>query len=42
MASVKEHGMKHEILNSEEIRARFPAFNVSPKEIGKGFINIYI
>jgi sarcosine oxidase len=40
MASVKEHDLKHEILTSEEIRNKFPAFNVSSREIGKSIYNI--
>lgn len=41
MASVKEHDLKHEILTSEEIRKRFPAFNVSSREIGESFNYIF-
>jgi hypothetical protein len=34
MKSVKEHNLLHEVLDAQEIRMRYPLFNVSPDDIG--------
>ena len=34
MKSVKEHNLLHEVLDAQEIRKRYPLFNVSPADIG--------
>lgn len=34
MKSVKEHNLLHEVLDAQEIRKRYPLFNVSPTDIG--------
>jgi sarcosine oxidase len=34
LESVKNHKLRHEVLNSNEIKVRFPAFHLSPDEIG--------
>ena len=34
MKSVKEHNLLHEVLDAEEIKKRYPLFNVSPDDIG--------
>ena len=35
IASIKKENLSHEILTSQEVRSRYPAFNVSDDEIGK-------
>jgi sarcosine oxidase len=34
LRSIKEHNMPHELLSSEEVRARFPAFELEADEVG--------
>lgn len=34
IASIKKENLSHEILDSQEIRSRYPAFQVSDQEIG--------
>lgn len=34
MKSVQEHNLLHEVLDDEEIKKRYPLFNVSPDDIG--------
>lgn len=34
MKSVKEHNLLHEVLDAQEIKKRYPVFNVSPDDIG--------
>jgi hypothetical protein len=34
MKSVKEHNLLHEVLDAQEIKKRYPLFNVSPDDIG--------
>lgn len=40
LRSIKEHNLRHEVLNAEELRKRFPLFHVSPEEIGAVFLNL--
>ena len=35
IASIQKENLSHEILTSQEIKSRYPAFNVSDDEIGK-------
>ena len=34
LASVRQHQLHHEVLNAEQIKARFPVFQPDPDEIG--------
>lgn len=35
IASIEKENLSYEILTSQEIKSRYPAFNVSDDEIGK-------